>query len=88
LEHSPAVLPAEDLQRGLSQEQVARSLKSAYYEEIIMAAGAAPAPETKAETKTEAAKTSQAKPATLGQRIARKLTEIFQGRDEYLGWRQ
>lgn len=53
-----------------------------------MAAGAAPAPETKVETKTETAETSQAQPATLGQRIARKLTEIFQGRDEYLGWRQ
>jgi hypothetical protein len=71
----------------LSQEQAARLLKSTYYEENIMAAGAAPAPETK-ETKTEAAETSQAQPATLRARIGRKLTEIFQGREEYLGWRQ
>ncbi len=53
-----------------------------------MAAGAAPAPETKVETKAEAAETSQGQPATLKTRIARKLTEIFQGREEYLGWRQ
>ncbi len=53
-----------------------------------MAAGAAPAPENKLETKAETAEGSQAKPATLIQRIERKLIEIFQGRDEYLGWRQ
>ncbi|HZW93167.1 MAG TPA: hypothetical protein VFF64_09470 [Candidatus Eremiobacteraceae bacterium] len=53
-----------------------------------MAAGAAPAPETKVETKTEAAETSQAQPTTLKERIARKLTQIFHGREEYLGWRQ
>jgi hypothetical protein len=54
-----------------------------------MAAGAAPAPgEKKIETKTEAAETPQAQPETLRQRIARKLTEIFQGHEEHLGWRQ
>ena len=53
-----------------------------------MAAGAAPAPEKKVATKTETAETSQAQPATLRQRIQRKLLEIFQGRDEYAGWRQ
>ena len=52
-----------------------------------MAAGAAPAPEKQIETKTETAETSQS-PSSLRQRIERKLTEIFQGRDEYLGWRQ
>ncbi len=51
-----------------------------------MAAGAAPAPEKKMETKTETAETSQ--PTTLRQRIERKFAEIFQGREEYLGWRQ
>jgi len=59
-----------------------------HYEENIMAAGAAPAPETKVETKSEAAETSQAQPTTLKERIARKLTQIFHGREEYLGWRQ
>ncbi len=54
----------------------------------MAAAGAAPAPEKELETKTETAETSQAKPTTLLQRIERKLTEIFKGRDEYLGWRQ
>jgi len=53
-----------------------------------MATGVAPAPETRVETKTEAAETSQAQPATLKERITRKLTEIFHGREEYLGWRQ
>jgi hypothetical protein len=53
-----------------------------------MAAGAAPAPEKQIETKTETAETSQLQPISLRQRIERKLTEIFQGREEYLGWRQ
>jgi len=53
-----------------------------------MAAGAAPAPEKQIETKTETAETSQPQPTTLRQRIERRLSEIFQGRDEYLGWRQ
>ena len=51
-----------------------------------MAAGAAPAPEKTIETKDQANQVSQ--PATLKQRIIHKLHEIFQGRDEYLGWRQ
>lgn len=52
-----------------------------------MAAGAAPAPEKKLETKTETAETAQAQP-TLKQRFEQKMVEIFAGRDEYLGWRQ
>ncbi|MGA7694710.1 MAG: hypothetical protein WCA76_06755 [Candidatus Sulfotelmatobacter sp.] len=53
-----------------------------------MAAGAAPAPETKADTKTEIAETVTAQPATLKERIGRLVHEIFQGREEYTGWRQ
>jgi hypothetical protein len=53
-----------------------------------MAAGAAPAPEKKLETKIESAETQHAIPTTLRQRIAARLLEIFQGRDEYAGWRQ
>jgi hypothetical protein len=55
---------------------------------ISMAAGAAPAPEKKTEAQDETATTSQPQPTGLRQRIERKLTEIFQGHDEYLGWRQ
>lgn len=51
-----------------------------------MAAGAAPAPESKADKKTETAKSCEARPVTLKQRIERVLHEIFKGRDEYLGW--
>jgi hypothetical protein len=53
-----------------------------------MAAGAAPAPERKVETKTETAETGQAQPATLKQRIVNVLCHIFQGREDHLGWRQ
>jgi hypothetical protein len=53
-----------------------------------MAAGAAPAPEIKADTKTEAAETVNAQPATLKERIGRLVREIFQGREEYAGWHQ
>ncbi|HTU41978.1 MAG TPA: hypothetical protein VMF10_09725 [Candidatus Aquilonibacter sp.] len=52
-----------------------------------MAAGAAPAPAKTTETSNEAQE-AQSQPPTLKQRIVRKLHEIFQGRDEYLGWRQ
>ncbi|MFY9744010.1 MAG: hypothetical protein WA252_15640 [Candidatus Sulfotelmatobacter sp.] len=56
-----------------------------------MAAGAAPAPTKKVETNNEAQESefeSQSQPLTFKQRVVRKLHEIFQGRDEYLGWRQ
>jgi hypothetical protein len=53
-----------------------------------MAAGSAPAPETKGDTKTETAETCQARPATLKQRLASLFCEIFKGREEYLGWHQ
>jgi|HubBroStandDraft_1064217.scaffolds.fasta_scaffold466172_2 hypothetical protein len=54
-----------------------------------MATGAAPALEQKAETKTETSPDAgKAQPATLKERVARLLNEIFEGRDEYLGWRQ
>jgi hypothetical protein len=53
-----------------------------------MAAGAAPAPERKTETKTEITATGTAQPVTLKQRIVGLLHEIFQGRHGHLGWRQ
>lgn len=40
-----------------------------------------------AETKTEAAAEPMA-PLTLKQRFHRLLVEIFEGREEHLGWRQ
>jgi hypothetical protein len=53
-----------------------------------MAAGAAPAPEKGIETKDETKEVPQHQPQTLRQRIAHTLHQIFQGREEYLGWRQ
>jgi hypothetical protein len=53
-----------------------------------MAAGAAPAPERKTETKTEDTTTAAAQPVTLKQRFINLLHEIFQGREDHLGWRQ
>jgi hypothetical protein len=53
-----------------------------------MAAGAAPAPEVKAETLTETKETVQAAPLTFKQRVGRLLHDIFAGREEYAGWRQ
>jgi hypothetical protein len=53
-----------------------------------MAAGAAPAPEVKVETKTETTEAVEAQPQTLAQRIGKVLHDIFAGRDEYAGWRQ
>jgi hypothetical protein len=53
-----------------------------------MAAGAAPAPETKADTKTGVAETSEGQSVTLKQRFERLLHKIFHGREEYAGWRQ
>jgi hypothetical protein len=53
-----------------------------------MAAGAAPAPERKVETKSENAETGKAQPATLKQRIINLLCHIFEGREDHLGWRQ
>lgn len=49
-----------------------------------MAAGAAPAPEKKADTTTETASA----PVTLKQRILNLLHEIFKGREDHLGWHQ
>jgi hypothetical protein len=53
-----------------------------------MAAGAAPAPERKMETKTEITAAGTAQPVTLKERIVHLLHEIFQGRHDHLGWRQ
>ena len=53
-----------------------------------MAAGAAPAPEVKADTKAETTETLETQPKTLRQRIGHLLHDIFAGRDEFAGWRQ
>jgi hypothetical protein len=53
-----------------------------------MAAGAAPAPQKKLENEVETAATSETQPMTLKQKIVRRLHEIFEGHEEYLGWRQ
>jgi len=53
-----------------------------------MAAGAAPAPERKAEATNETTDAPAAQPVTLKQRIERLFHEIFEGREEHLGWRQ
>jgi hypothetical protein len=53
-----------------------------------MASGAAPALEPKGNTKTETADGVPPQPMTLKQRIKRLLHEIFEGREEYLGWHQ
>ncbi|HKN16288.1 MAG TPA: hypothetical protein VJX47_05080 [Candidatus Sulfotelmatobacter sp.] len=53
-----------------------------------MAAGAAPAPVKKAETKTETLESHESQPVTLKQRIEQLLHKIFEGREEHLGWRQ
>jgi len=52
-----------------------------------MAAGAAPAPEKKADTTTETTETANAH-VTLKQRILNLLHEIFKGREDHLGWHQ
>ncbi|MGD0508808.1 MAG: hypothetical protein ABSA27_13475 [Terriglobales bacterium] len=53
-----------------------------------MAAGAAPAPEKKADTTTESTETNNPQPVTLLQRALNLLHEIFKGREEHLGWHQ
>ncbi len=64
-------------------------LKTKPQKEItVMAAGAAPAPERKIETKAETTETGTAQPVTLKQRIVNLLHDIFQGREDHLGWRQ
>jgi hypothetical protein len=55
---------------------------------IVMAAGTAPAPEPGADKKTETTETCEAHSVTLKQRVGRLFSEIFKGREEYLGWRQ
>ena len=53
-----------------------------------MASGAAPALEPKGELPNETKETSASQPLTLKQRIERLAHFIFEGREEYLGWRQ
>lgn len=53
-----------------------------------MATGAAPALEPKMDVKTETTETGKAQSSTLKQRFTSLLHEMFQGHEEYLGWRQ
>ena len=56
-----------------------------------MATGAVTAREPEVKTTGESTATTgtaEAKPLTLKQRFIRLLHEIFQGREEHLGWRQ
>jgi hypothetical protein len=53
-----------------------------------MASGAAPAPETKVDTKPETAETSAGQHMSFKQRVERLLHRIFAGREEFAGWRQ
>lgn len=53
-----------------------------------MATGAAPALEPKVETKNETTQPCESQPATFKQRLKHLLHEIFEGREEYLGWHQ
>jgi hypothetical protein len=52
-----------------------------------MATGTVTAREPKVDAKTETS-ASETQPLTLKQRIVHLLHEIFQGREEHLGWRQ
>ncbi|MFZ0773853.1 MAG: hypothetical protein WCA49_22165 [Candidatus Sulfotelmatobacter sp.] len=53
-----------------------------------MATGATPALDPKVEKKSETAETNEVQPVTLKQRIKHVLSEIFEGREDHLGWRQ
>jgi len=53
-----------------------------------MAAGAAPAPEKKAETKMETTDACEAQPVTFKRRMQLLFSRIFEGHEEHLGWHQ
>jgi hypothetical protein len=59
-----------------------------------MATGAAPAPErpatpeTKVDAQTATTETPNPQPLTLKQRIQHLFREIFEGREDHLGWHQ
>jgi hypothetical protein len=53
-----------------------------------MATGASAAPQQKLETDDEIREKLQSQPESLKQRIVRRLHQIFEGHEEYLGWRQ
>jgi hypothetical protein len=76
------LLPAQD------GHEVCRKYKLISDQEaILMAAGAAPAPEKKADTTTEPTHTAKVH-VTLKQRIQNLLHDIFKGREDHLGWHQ
>lgn len=53
-----------------------------------MATGTAPALDPNLESKNQTAQASHSQPETLGQRFKNLLHKVFQGREEFLGWRQ
>jgi hypothetical protein len=53
-----------------------------------MATGTAPALDPNIEPKGQTAQASNSQPETFGQRFKNLLHKVFQGREEYLGWRQ
>jgi hypothetical protein len=53
-----------------------------------MATGTAPALDPNVEAKGESTQSCESQPATFGQRFKNLLHKVFQGREEYLGWRQ
>jgi hypothetical protein len=57
-------------------------------EPTTMATGTAPALDPKLEAKPGTAESSDAPPATFGQKFKLLLHKIFEGREEYLGWHQ
>lgn len=59
-----------------------------YGGDSLMATGAAPALEPKAETTNINAEACNAQPATLKEHVVGLLRKIFEGREEYAGWHQ
>jgi hypothetical protein len=54
----------------------------------MVVGAAAPAPEAKADQKTETTETVAVQPANLKQRLERLFHRIFAGREGFAGWRQ
>lgn len=53
-----------------------------------MATGTAPALDPNVGQKKEGTQSCESQPETFGQRFKNLLHKVFQGREEYLGWRQ
>jgi hypothetical protein len=53
-----------------------------------MASGTAPALDPKGDSQTETKETCTTHPLTLKQRVQRLFRDIFEGREDHLGWHQ